>query len=54
MINDKPIKNMSMENVLSALGVVIAYLDAKMEESPNRELADTSNYLEKLKAELNG
>jgi hypothetical protein len=29
-----------------AFRVVIDYLDKQMQEAPNRELADTSNYLE--------
>lgn len=35
-----------------ALQQVIDYLDSKMEESPNRELADVSNYLENVLSEL--
>lgn len=35
-----------------ALEMVIEYLDAKMEDSPDRQLADVSNYLEDVKAGL--
>jgi hypothetical protein len=35
-----------------ALQVVVDHLDAKMEESPNRELADVSNYLQAMLDEL--
>lgn len=31
-----------------ALKIVVKYLDDKMEEAPNRELADVSNYLQAL------
>jgi hypothetical protein len=37
----------------AALRIVIDYLDKMMEESPNRELADVSNYLEALYQKLN-
>jgi hypothetical protein len=35
-----------------AYELVIADLDSKMENAPNRELADISNYLETVKADL--
>lgn len=37
-----------------AYELVIADLDAKMEESPNRELADVSNYLQAEMEKLDG
>lgn len=36
------------EDQLSALRTVIDYLDEQMNEQPNRELADVSNYLENI------
>lgn len=35
-----------------ALEIVIAELDRRMEEAPTRQIAEISNYLEELKAEL--
>lgn len=40
-------KNMNSEQKHS-LHIVIAMLDKKMEDSPNRELADVTNYLQAL------
>jgi hypothetical protein len=40
---------------LQALRTTIDYLDELMDESPSRELADISNYLEKIYQEhING
>ena len=36
------------EEQQKAMRVVIDYLDGKMEEAPNRDLADVSNYLEDI------
>ena len=35
-----------------ALQIVIDYLDEKMQDAPNRQLADVSNYLEDVKKEI--
>ena len=35
-------------DIKTAMRIVIDYLDEMMVETPSRELADTSNYLEKL------
>lgn len=40
------------EELLKSIKHVIDYLDDMMRLQPTRELADTSNYLENLKAEL--
>jgi len=34
--------------LLKAMKLVVKYLDDQMEVSPNRELADTSNYLQAI------
>lgn len=34
--------------VKAAMKIVVAYLDRQMEDKPTRELADTSNYLQRL------
>jgi hypothetical protein len=39
------------EEQKKALRIVIDYLDAKMEDAPDRQLADISNYLENLAQE---
>lgn len=40
------------KSLQQAMRMVIDHLDAQMEEAPNRELADVSNYLEKELAKL--
>lgn len=39
------------DEVKTAMRTVIEYLDEKMQEAPNRKLADASNLLEDLLAE---
>lgn len=36
------------DNQVKALRIVIDMLDEKMEDTPSRELADVSNYLESM------